>query len=75
MGVLDIMRCADRLGIDYDINKPLVLSESEQIHNYIRSNPRFNIRNEVPISYDDRSNKTDARVYVENCIKYRVFAQ
>lgn len=41
MAVLDIMRHADRLGLDYDINKPLMLIEQEQIRNYIRSNPRL----------------------------------
>jgi hypothetical protein len=40
MAVLDIMRRADRLGIDYD-HKPVLFSEQEQIHNYIRSNPRL----------------------------------
>jgi len=41
MAVLDIMRHADRLGIDYD-HKPALFSEQEQIHNYIKSNPRLN---------------------------------
>jgi len=40
MAVLDIMRRADRLGIDYD-HKPALFSEQEQIHNYIKSNPRL----------------------------------
>lgn len=40
MAVLDIMRRADRLGIDYD-HKPVLFSEQEQIHNYIKSNPRL----------------------------------
>jgi len=40
MAVLDIMRHADRLGIDYD-HKPALFSEQEQIHNYIKSNPRL----------------------------------
>jgi hypothetical protein len=41
MAVLDIMRRADRLGIDYD-HKPVLFSEQEQINNYIKTNPRLN---------------------------------
>ena len=40
MAVLDIMRRANRLRIDYD-HKPVLFSEQEQIHNYIKSNPRL----------------------------------
>jgi hypothetical protein len=43
MAVLDIMRRADRLGINTvnDNNNPLALTEQEQIRNYINSNPRL----------------------------------
>ncbi|HET7147514.1 MAG TPA: hypothetical protein VFI73_03360 [Candidatus Nitrosopolaris sp.] len=41
MAVLDIMRRADKLGIDYD-HKPVLFSEQEQIRNYIKTNPRLN---------------------------------
>jgi hypothetical protein len=42
MAVLDIMRRADRLGINtVNDNNPLVLTEQEQIRNYINSNPRL----------------------------------
>jgi len=40
MAVLDIMRRANRLGIDYD-HKPVLFSEQEHIHNYIKNNPRL----------------------------------
>jgi len=44
MAVLDIMKRADRLGINTvnDTNNPPVLTEQEQIRNYIDSNPRLN---------------------------------
>jgi hypothetical protein len=43
MAVLDIMKRADRLGINTvsDNNLP-VLTEQEQIRDYINKNPRFN---------------------------------
>ena len=47
MAVLDIMRRANRLGIDTindngnDNNNPLMLTEQEQIRNYINTNPRL----------------------------------
>jgi hypothetical protein len=40
MAVLDIMRRANKLGLDCD-HKPAFFSEQEQIHNYIKSNPRL----------------------------------
>ncbi len=63
MVVLDIMRRADRLGINTvndndndDNNKPLILTEQEQIRNYISSNPRLD-SNGYGYGYD--SSKTD----------------
>jgi hypothetical protein len=42
MAVMDLMRRIERMGINIDINnKPLVLSEQEQIRDYIKSNPRL----------------------------------
>jgi hypothetical protein len=62
MATEDLRRRIEKAGIEIDNNnKPLILSESEQIHNYIRSNPSFKAGNEAPISYpydDSTSNET-----------------
>ena len=47
MAVLDIMRRFERMGLD--INTPLILSEQEQIRDYINKNPRL----AEPSSYSD----------------------
>jgi hypothetical protein len=52
MAIEDLRRRIEEAGIEIDNNnQPLILSESEQIHNYIRSNPSFKAGNEAPISY------------------------
>jgi hypothetical protein len=59
MAVLDLMRRVDWLGIDYDNdnNKPLILSEQEQIRDYIRKNPRLDVGNDY--TYDNKTDKDE----------------
>lgn len=54
MAVLDIMRRFERMGLD--INTPIVLSEQEQIREYINKNPKL----AEPSSYssDDNGNES-----------------
>ena len=62
MAIEDLRSRIEKAGIEIDNNnKPLILSESEQIHNYIRSNPSFKAGNEAPIPYpydDSTGNET-----------------
>ena len=60
MAVLDIMRHADRLGIDYD-HKPALFSEQEQIHNYIKSNPRLN-GSYIDVTRDSHTTSTSTSI-------------
>ena len=54
MAVLDLMRRFERMGLD--INTPIILSEQEQIREYINKNPKL----AEPSSYsDDNSNESD----------------
>ncbi|MGB7953940.1 MAG: hypothetical protein WCF23_08155 [Candidatus Nitrosopolaris sp.] len=55
MAVMDLMRRIERMGLD--INTPLILSEQEQIRNYINKNPRL----AEPSSYsgDNKSNESN----------------
>jgi hypothetical protein len=55
MAVLDLMRRFERMGLD--INTPLILSEQEQIREYINKNPKL----VEPSSYsgDNNSNESD----------------
>lgn len=55
MAVLDLMRRFERMGLD--INTPIVLSEQEQIREYINKNPKL----AEPSSYsDDNSNESES---------------
>jgi hypothetical protein len=62
MAVLETMRRIDRLGVDYDIDKPLMLTEQEQIENYILTNPRFSVRNGYDYTISYHSNSKNSRV-------------
>ena len=56
MAVLDLMRRFERMGLD--INTPIILSEQEQIREYINKNPKL----AEPSSYsgdNDNSNESD----------------
>jgi hypothetical protein len=58
MAVLDLMRRFERMGLD--INTPIILSEQEQIREYINKNPKL----AEPSSYfsdDNNSNESSER--------------
>ena len=57
MAVMDLMRRIERMGINIDTNnnKPLVLSEQEQIRDYINKNPRL----AEPYSSGDNNNESN----------------
>jgi hypothetical protein len=56
MAVLDLMRRIERMGINIDINTPLILSEQEQIREYINKNPKL----AEPSSYSDDNNSNES---------------
>lgn len=59
MAMVDLTRRANRLGIDTNGNvKPLVLTEQEQIRNYISTNPRLG-GNEYRYDYDTNDTNTN----------------
>jgi hypothetical protein len=60
MAVLDIMRHVDRLGI-HTANKTLVLSEDQQIRDYIGRNPRL-VDNDYTLPYDNNTDRDKIRM-------------
>ena len=59
MAMVDLTRHANRLGIDTSGNvKPLVLTEQEQIRNYISANPRLG-GSEYGYDYDMNDTNTN----------------
>jgi outer membrane receptor for Fe3+-dicitrate len=53
MSIVDLTRRANRLGIDTGNDKPLMLTEQQQIRNYMSKNdPRFDAGNQISPNYN-----------------------